>query len=558
MSIPVDSSWTLTFDEEFNGTAIDTQVWGTNWLGAAGAITKPINSQELAAYDPKQVSVSGGLLHLNAIASPVTVNGVNYNYRSGIVQSHGSFSQVYGWFEARINLEGSNGQIADWPAFWTDGENWPYDGEMDIMEGLGGNAAYHFHSPSGGPGGSAPGDYTGWHTYAALWEPGKVSFYYDNVLVGTIDSGITSSPQYLILNLGIGTNSILKVPAEMQVDWVHVYSSDSAAVAVIPDNNYTGPGGATGPGGTTSPDPQTLIGATSGDDVLYGTLASEDIFGLAGNDIIYGQGGADNLAGGDGNDALTGGGGTDALDGGTGNDTMAGGAGKDTYVVDNSSDIVTENSGDGTDTVQAGVTYSLAANVEDLTLTGSASINGTGNSLANTITGNGGNNTLDGGSGNDAMAGGAGNDYLMGGNGNDQLSGGDGNDSLTGGDNSDSLTGGWGADVLTGGAGADTFYFNSVAASPWGTGTYDNIADFSHWQRDRISLLEIDANTIKSGDQAFGFIGKNAFGNHAGELRYQSANGGIIVYGDVDGDGVADFTVTLTGIKSIAAGDFIL
>ena len=86
MTIPVDSSWTLTFDEEFNGTSLDTDVWGTNWLGTDGAITKPINSAELAAYDPAQVSVSDGSLHLTAVASPVTVNGTEYDYRSGIVQ----------------------------------------------------------------------------------------------------------------------------------------------------------------------------------------------------------------------------------------------------------------------------------------------------------------------------------------------------------------------------------------------------------------------------------------------------------------------------------------
>ena len=91
------------------------------------------------------------------------------------------------------------------------------------MEGLGGKAAYHFHSPSGGPGSAVNGDYTGWHIFAGLWEPGSVTFYYDNVEVGKITTGITGAPQYLILNNGIGGYvGATLVPSGMQVDWVQV------------------------------------------------------------------------------------------------------------------------------------------------------------------------------------------------------------------------------------------------------------------------------------------------------------------------------------------------
>src|SRR5262249_15142182 len=115
-------------------------------------------------------------------------------------------------------------------------------------------------------------------------------------------------------------------------------------------------------------------------------------------------------------------GGDDTLNGAGGADTMVGGLGNDTYVVDNTGDVVTENANEGTDTVQASVTYTLAANVENLTLTGGGNISGTGNSIGNALTGNSGANVLTGLDGNDTLAGGAGADTLDGGTGTDTAS----------------------------------------------------------------------------------------------------------------------------------------
>jgi Ca2+-binding RTX toxin-like protein len=546
MSIPVTGSWTLTFDEEFNGTALNKDVWGDNWLGADGAITKPINSEELGAYDPAQVSVSGGVLHLNAIESPVAVNGINYRYRSGIVQSHDSFSQTYGYFEAKIFLQGKDGRISNWPAFWTAGENWPEDGEMDVMEGLGGEAAYHFHSPSGGPGESVDGDFTGWHVFAALWEPGKVSYYYDNRFVGEIATGITDSPMYLILNLGIGVHSLISVPAEMQVDWVHVYSNDPSAVAVTPQPGYEGPGG-------IEQIPEVF--GTAADDMLTGSALAERIVGRDGNDTVSGLGGDDVLSGGDGADFLQGGAGDDWINGGAGVDAMNGGNGDDVYHVDHGGDIVDETGAAGIDRVGAEVSFNLAnatrvrGDVEKLVLRGTDDLDGYGNALDNVLIGNAGNNVLYGATGDDV---------LSGGDGSDRFAGAAGDDRVLGGAGADTLTGGAGADRLRGGLGGDTFVFAAVGSSVPGAGGFDCIGDFNRGERDRISLSAIDADTTTAGNQAFSFIGTAVFSGQSGELRYEVRGSALFVHGDVDGDGNADLAIKLADIAAISSGDFFL
>lgn len=135
---------------------------------------------------------------------------------------------------------------------------------------------------------------------------------------------------------------------------------------------------------------------------------------LAGNDTITAGNGSDYLRGYAGNDSLVGGSGNDTLDGGAGRDTLVGGPGDDTYRVDDSGDMVVEGASAGVDAVIAMVSHVLGANVENLTLGGTAAINATGNAGNNVITGNAGNNILDGAGGNDTLAGGAGNDtYLV-------------------------------------------------------------------------------------------------------------------------------------------------
>ncbi len=164
----------------------------------------------------------------------------------------------------------------------------------------------------------------------------------------------------------------------------------------------------------------------------------------------------ENLYGSQFNDTLSGTAGNNYINGNTGADQMSGGLGNDTYVVDNIGDKVQESVNAGTDIVQSTISYTLGDNLENLTLIGSAAINGTGNTLNNVLVGNNANNILDGGAGDDNLNGGLGADTLLGGLGNDTLTGADGADKLDGALGDDILNGGAGADTLIGGEGADT------------------------------------------------------------------------------------------------------
>ncbi|MGZ2412026.1 serralysin [Sphingomonas sp. F9_3S_D5_B_2] len=155
----------------------------------------------------------------------------------------------------------------------------------------------------------------------------------------------------------------------------------------------------------------------SGVDTL---VSVERIIGSAFDDTLRSTAAGGALVGGTGNDSLTGSGG--------GGSDLTGGTGNDSYVVFSASDRIIERAGEGTENVSASSTYRLSANVENLTLTGTAAIDGTGSNDANLITGNSGANRISGSGGNDLLYGNAGNDTLDGGVGLDKMFGGVGND----------------------------------------------------------------------------------------------------------------------------------
>jgi len=237
-------------------------------------------------------------------------------------------------------------------------------------------------------------------------------------------------------------------------------------------------------------------------------------------------------------DVITGNASDNTLDGRGGADQMSGLGGNDTYVVDNPADVVSEQANQGTDKVKASISVAaLAANVENVTLTGTASINANGNDLDNLVQGNSGRNTLDGGVGADEIHGGGDNDALFGGSEDDDLFGDAG---------SDRLVGSLGADKLTGGSGADIFEFRSAEDSGFKGAAADEILDFSAAEKDKIDLSQIAPNLQ--------FIGNNnAFTGQAGDVRFNAGQ----LEGDLNGDLVADFRIQVN-VGAMAAADLIL
>jgi Tol biopolymer transport system component/Ca2+-binding RTX toxin-like protein len=291
-----------------------------------------------------------------------------------------------------------------------------------------------------------------------------------------------------------------------------------------------------------------------------------------------------NGTGNSGNNILTGNSANNTLNGGTGVDTLIGGLGNDIYQVDSTTDVITENANEGTDTIQSSVTFSLATfpDIENLTLTASSVINGTGNTANNSLTGNTANNTLDGGDGNDTLNGGAGNDSLIGGNGNDfayyysstgsvtvnlatgtasdGLGGTDtlsqiehiqgsntagdnltgdannnifygygGNDTLNGGDGNDTLIGGTGNDTLTGGNGNDFAYYYTVTG-PVTVNLATGTASDGEGGTDTLSQIENVQGSNTASDNLTGNTGVNVLYGYGGADILTGGGGNDLLY----------------------------
>ena len=314
------------------------------------------------------------------------------------------------------------------------------------------------------------------------------------------------------------------------------------------------------------------------DDTINGSGNADTIIGLTGNDKLYGNAGVDQVFGGSGNDLLN---------GGTGADSLYGGKGDDTYYVDNSGDWVVDFAGEGSDTVNAAISYTLTNDVEKLILTGSAAIDGTGNALVNALTGNAGANILDGGTGADTMSGGKGDDtYYVDNTGDNVVESADqGNDTLfssvsytlagrvvetltltgsaninatgnsqinalNGNNGNNVLDGGYGADTLTGHAGNDIYIVdnagdNVVEASGEGTDTVKASVNYSLAGRDVENLTFTGGGNVNGTGNALnntltGGSGANVLDGGAGADTMSGGRGNDTFYVDNTGDNVVE------------------
>ncbi|TRU38101.1 MAG: hypothetical protein EWV50_12355 [Microcystis aeruginosa Ma_MB_F_20061100_S20] len=300
------------------------------------------------------------------------------------------------------------------------------------------------------------------------------------------------------------------------------------------------------------------------------------------------------------NNIITGNSGNNILNGATGIDTLIGGLGNDTYQVDTTTDTITENANQGTDTVQSSVTYTLGNNLENLTLTGTTNINGTGNAANNVITGNSGNNILNGATGIDTLIGGLGNDtyqidtttdtitenanqgtdtvqssvtHTLGNNlenltltgttningtgnaANNILTGNSGNNILNGSDGNDTLIGGLGNDTITGGAGSDRFTFNNPNQG------IDTITDFLSSQGDKITVSAAGfGGGLAAGvplTSAQFVLGTTAL-NASNRFIYNTITGGLFFDGDGTGTLAAIQIATLSSKPTLTASDILV
>lgn len=376
-------------------------------------------------------------------------------------------------------------------------------------------------------------------------------------------------------------------------DFLQGGAGNDTFFASVGDGNDTYDGGA----GT---DTYTLANTTAAStvDLTAGTSASaqtgvdllfsiENVTGSDGDNVLIGNAAANTLRGNGGNDTLDG--------GSAGGDTLIGGAGNDTYIVSHAGMTLNESANQGIDTVLSNRTFTLANNFENLTLTGTGNINGSGNALANVIIGNSGNNTLSGAGGNDTFIAtiNDGNDAYDGGSGTDTIDFGGitaamninlrngtatgsqiGNNTLggieiaIGGSGNDTITAGTAPEQLTGGGGADTFVYQTSTAA--GNGANRSvITDFAAGV-DKINLAALDADSraASPGVQHFTFDGLLGAGVNptTGHIGYHFVTIAGQEHTIIDGnirtanaiDTTVDFQIDLLGHVALTATDFFL
>lgn len=236
---PIDSSYKLVFDDEFNGTSLDTSKWtATSGWNIANQVSSPAN-----------VSVGGGDMTLT-LASASSGSAVDSNYNTFSVP-------VGAYVEARVYFSGNGSQLYNWPAWWLSGPNWPDAGEHDIAEVLGGRLTVNYHSPSGAHNQGAVPGYWGdaFHVFGIMRNATSADVYWDGNLVASYPTDDNGAGEQMIFDMGSGQGpAAYGATGQLKVDYVHVYENNPNVAAVTPEAGYGGPGD-TGDGGTVTPPP---------------------------------------------------------------------------------------------------------------------------------------------------------------------------------------------------------------------------------------------------------------------------------------------------------------
>jgi beta-glucanase (GH16 family) len=225
----IPGNWRLVLNSTFNGDALDTTIWRAGWFG--NGITGPVNPHEEACYSPDNVTFSDAWVNLAITQEPSTCGGVRKPYTGALLSSNpadgranGGFQFKYGVLEAKAYIPSAGRLIADWPTVMALGQQWPKYGEDDVMEGLSGTPCFHFHNQRGQAGGCAAWVTAGWHTFASVWKPNSVEYFYDGVLVGKVVKGVTSRPQYIVLLNTVSARAPQVARADvMRVAYVRVW-----------------------------------------------------------------------------------------------------------------------------------------------------------------------------------------------------------------------------------------------------------------------------------------------------------------------------------------------
>jgi beta-glucanase (GH16 family) len=224
-------NWKLIFNDEFNGTSLDTSVWNTCFPWARQDRCTNSGNHELELFQPQEAYLDGSG-HLVLRAEEQQING--FDYTSGMVASYRSLNFKYGYVEARVKIPAGKGL---WPQFWMMPSDRSWPPEIDIFEILGDDPTrayftYHWGSSNNTSqySYSGPDFSAGWHTFAAKWEPGEITWYTDGIERGKFtDSVVTSKSMYLILDLSVGgdwpgpPDSTTDFPSYWQIEYVRVW-----------------------------------------------------------------------------------------------------------------------------------------------------------------------------------------------------------------------------------------------------------------------------------------------------------------------------------------------